>query len=177
LKGLGWELPEETRLSSLMDPSIRRNHEELSYRRLFGALVNARASDYTTRYASRNVAHLPVRNEAYGFENPGGEWLALNPTVGRPCGWSPVDSDLFEWRDERDQLMAKSIWSVDGNVDHAPPHHQDQVGEGWIVIASPQGLEKLSKCLGPFDRQIEVKPTARIDDRQKETSASKRESP
>jgi hypothetical protein len=140
-------------------------------------MVNARGSDYTTGSASKNVARLVVRNEEYGFENSGSDWLALNPAVGRLCGWNPVDSGLFEWSDDRGQVMVKSIWWVDGNIKHAPPHYPDQVGEGWIVTASPEAFERLSKCLGPFERQIEVTRSVRIDDRHKEVSASKRESP
>jgi len=174
LKGLGWELPEENRLSSLVDPSIGPSDEDLKYRYLFNTLVNACVSDYPTSYASRTLSRLLVRNEGYGFETPGADWLALNPAVGRLCGWQLSDSGLFEWHSVGGELMVKSIWWVDGNVDHAPPHHQDQVGEGWIVVASQRALESLSKCLGPFERQAEIVRSARINDRHMRTFASKR---
>jgi hypothetical protein len=39
--------------------------------------------------------------------------------------------------------MVESVWWVDGLVDESPPHFEDEVGEGWLVVASAEAVSAI----------------------------------
>ena len=78
-------------------------------------------------------------------------------------GWHPGDG-LFEWLAPSGEVMVKSVWWIDGNLGHVPPHLHDEVGEGWLVVASLSAFEKIKTVAGAFERRLVVTRSARISD-------------
>jgi hypothetical protein len=87
---------------------------------------------------------IVIRNEPWGFDSPCSTWLALNPFVGRELGWTLSAQGLFRWVDSQGQVMAESVWWVDGTI-AISPFHDDQTGEGYLVIATGLGWEALRR--------------------------------
>ena len=90
-----------------------------------------------------NRRSFVLRHTAFGYESPGENWLALHPALGYEMGWTPANEGLFAWVDGTGAKMVESVWWLDGHLQHRPPHLDDEVGEGWSVIASSQAWQAL----------------------------------
>jgi len=153
LKRLDWETATERRLSSLhwVSSSAERDSEEL-----FGRVFNAQVNRYS-KLGEEEVEKSPViRHDAYSYDSPGVHWLALNPCAGRQCGWKISNTDHFRWIDDNEGTMVESIWWVDGLVDQSPPHFEEEVGEGWLVVASAEAVSAIEASCGAMKRRIKV---------------------
>jgi hypothetical protein len=96
----------------------------------------------------------------FNFTEPGDDpWsslgAALNPLLARQLGWRPSEG-LLAWEDGDGRRMCWSIWWRDGHRDHRPPSFDDLVGEGWIVVATPEALRQLQDRFGPLERFVQV---------------------
>ena len=61
----------------------------------------------------------------------------------RQGGWKISSPGHFRWIDDKDKIMVESVWWVDGLVDESPPHFEDEVGEGWLVVASAEAVSAI----------------------------------
>ncbi len=96
--------------------------------------------EYPELQTEKNDHSIVLRNNPRIYDSPGGEWLALNPKVGNSLGWNLSEEGFFRWVNDEGKIMVESIWWMDGNIDQAPPHFDDEVGEGWLVLASKEAL-------------------------------------
>lgn len=42
-------------------------------------------------------------------------------------------------------LMVETIWWTDGTTQHYPPSMEDEVAEGWLVVASSDAYEAITR--------------------------------
>ena len=98
---------------------------------------------------------LVMKNSPYHVEGAGGEWIGLNPWVGDQLGWTLARDGLLRWIGANAEIMAETIYWVDG-PNEMSPYRDDEVGEGYLVLLSPDGAEKLVKRFGPFTRVSKV---------------------
>ena len=96
------------------------------------------------------------RHSSYGYDSPADDWLALSPELGIQLGWRVAADGLFRWVDGEGQVMVESIWWMDGLVDRPPPHFDDEVGEGWLVVASQTAWDAIRSRLGFLERAVEI---------------------
>ena len=83
------------------------------------------------------------------------EFLALHPGVAGALDWRPSDSGLFAWEDQTATLMASTIYWRDGNLLHHDARwHGEVCGEGWAVVATPQGVQALRSRLDDFNQYL-----------------------
>jgi hypothetical protein len=166
IKRLAWELPSERRECSTLMTSRSRIVGRAPI--LFGRVTNRKISEYVDLTVGRgSLIPALIRNVSYGFETPGENWLALNPAVGRMCGWELSGDGLFRWVGRDGKPVVESIWWVDGNLDHEPPHHSDEVGEGWVVVASQSAVETMVRQMGPLEKNMILSRSMRIKDEQR----------
>jgi hypothetical protein len=99
---------------------------------------------------------LIVSNVALGFETAGASWLALNPSVGYELGWILDSEGLFQWVDDRDNVVAKSLWWRDGNIELYSRFERVEVAEGWLVLVSKAGFEQIKGYFSRLFRGIVV---------------------
>ena len=135
LKLLAWEIPTEERFSTLSD------HDTMDPEEFF---ENARAMQLRAYPPSEGLDSLLIRNNAYAFDTAGAKWIALNPSIARRLGWLPRADQPLAWVDGAGKMMVKTIWWTDGAMDHSPPSFDDEVGEGWLVVASPEAYEAIT---------------------------------
>jgi hypothetical protein len=154
LKWLEWGTPTEVR-RSVIAPSSTFYPEDIEA--FFSKTVNRLVSEYPFLRASIATPSLVVRHIDYAYDSPGNNWLALNPTIGSRLGWSIAEDGLFRWVNNAGQIMVESIWWTDGLVGQAPPHFDDEVGEGWLVVASQAAWDAITAQLGTLKRMIHVK--------------------
>ncbi len=84
-----------------------------------------------------------IVNETYGYETPGSDWLALNPSLGRELGWILDPGGLFQWMDDQGNVLVRSIWWRDGSIELYNRFARQEVAEGWLVLISRAGLEDI----------------------------------
>ena len=157
LKCLSWETHTEIRRSVVclqaaahLDP--RRNTDSFFYE-IRNCLLNL----YSISCVDMENLPLILRHTAYGFDSPGVNWLALNPSVGYRLGWTISEDGLCKWVNDKDQVMVESIWWVDGLFEQSPPHLDDVVGKGWIVVASQEAWSAIKSQFGTLRHVVNVK--------------------
>jgi hypothetical protein len=156
LKQLEWETPKEKRLSVVCPSATVYGDTKYYTDSFFDRAVNRLIEEYPKTIIDTDPLPLAIYHNGLGYDTPCANWLALNPAVGYQLGWSLTDAGLFRWVNEKGQLMVESIWWIDGPIDETPPHLHDEVGEGWLVIASPQAWEKIAARFSPLKRVMYV---------------------
>lgn len=103
------------------------------------------------------------------------DFLALNPRIGFTLGWRFSDEGLFRWIDDTGAVMAESLWWQDGNLAVNDHSGLDEAAyEGWLVLVSPEGWERMRPLLRHCDIQRAAGrsiPDRDADDGERESSA------
>lgn len=156
LKRLAWENPSEIRRSivCLTEASDVSSYEE--HQTFFHHEINVAVSDYFDLLPQLDPNPLIILNESRGYDSPGENWLALNPMIARQVGWNLSKDGLFRWINDKGEVMVESIWWSDGFIGQHPPHFDDEVGEGWLVIASQNALYALKSESNNLRRMVNV---------------------
>lgn len=120
LKSLDWGKPEETMLIHLtLDGDLTFNDNEIPFAKVY----NCPMEDYHSTQGLPQAPYIIIINEN-NFENSGltADWIAFNPSLAHSLGWKPSAKGSFAWEDRHGNLMAESIYWMDGNQGMAPPH-------------------------------------------------------
>jgi hypothetical protein len=111
-----------------------------------------------------------VMKDYDGRDSDCAQWIALNPEIAGQLGWTLDRNGLFRWVDSEGGLMAETIWWKDGSLDHQPPEHDDEVGEGWLVVMSGRGVRQMIARFGRILRTVENGRTLTTEDSQQKES-------
>jgi len=147
LRHLQWGTPREVRMTAVASPEAMEHINDSG--ELTARTQDRCVIDYTT--LEDEGQSLFIHNHYFGFDSPGEEWLAFNPTVAAQLGWAAYDKGLFAWKDAKGEPMVESICWVDGFIGHQPPR-DCETGEGWLVIATPAGARVLAATFGSLYR-------------------------
>lgn len=148
LKSLDWGKPEETMLIHLtLDGDLSFNKDELPFAKVYDCTLE----DYHSAQGLPQAPYIIIKNE-HRFKNSGltADWIAFNPSLANSLGWKPSANGSFAWEDYNGNLMAESIYWMDGNQDFVPPHTNSESGEGWYVRISLQALTLLDNLNTSF---------------------------
>ena len=129
---------------------------------MFGQVVRRHVSEYPSLHDDSEISGLALRHTADWVDSPGGKWLALNPAVGFRLGWSIAGDGIFKWVDDQGHVMVESIWWMDGRptlLDDGLA--EDEVGEGWLVLASEHASDQIEEAFGSPTKKSAV--TRRYD--------------
>ena len=144
LKRLESQKPTEIRCSVICLQETALNPQNKS-QSIFQAADNHQVSEYANLQVNPNSNHLIIRHKAlYYYDSPGENWLALNPNLGRVLGWTPSTDGLFRWVDSQGRVMVESVWWIDGIFNQYNLSNTDEVGEGWLVLASQEAWSQIS---------------------------------
>ena len=150
-----WESPRETRYSVLEPVASSSSWVSDDPYKLYGTVTNCTLKEYETLTGSSDYQPLLIRNVAPGFYSPGADWIAFNPVIARNLGWSLAADGLFKWVDSNNVTMVESIWWVDGLVAMSTfGPSSEEVGEGWLVLASRPALEAIQAECGLLTRSL-----------------------
>ena len=86
---------------------------------------------------------IVVRDHRFGRFDLKSNWIAVNPTLARYLKWTPDPGKLFGWKNSKGETMAESVYWVNGNM-QMPARQDGEVGEGWFVIVSNEGLHQIN---------------------------------
>ena len=147
----------ETRYSVLDAGNLTRRQIEEDPESMFGEVVRRHVSEYPSLREYPGSSALVLRHTANWVDSPGGNWLALNPAIAISLGWSIAEDGIFRWVDDRGRVMVESVWWMDGRpMLLADGLLEDEVGEGWLVLASESALAQIEKALGSLPRRSVV---------------------
>ncbi len=147
----------ETRYSVLDAGNLMRRQLEENPGSMFVEVVRRHISEYPSllEYSGRFV--LVLRHTADWVDSPGGNWLALNPAIAIRLGWSIAEDGIFRWVDDQGRVMVESIWWMDGRpMLHTDGLLEDEVGEGWLVLASESAFRQIEEAFGSLSRRSTV---------------------
>lgn len=135
-----------------MCPSDAASPSEELFTKVLASQIDA-YWDMDIRATARSLA---IRNDAFMYDTIGANWVAFNPIVARDLGWRPGTEGMLSWEDGSGWTLAKTIWRTDGAIQHHPPSLHDEIGEGWIVVASPEAWEVLNRRFTRLNRVVRV---------------------
>ena len=147
----------ETRYSALHAGNLTQRQLEEDPEAMFIGVVRKLASEYPSLHGDAEISALVLSHTARWVDSPGGDWLALNPAVAFRLGWSLAGGGMFRWVNNQGRVMAESIWWMDGRpmlLDDGLP--EDEVGEGWLVLASECALGQIEAAFGSMPRRSVV---------------------
>lgn len=150
LRHLQWGRPEEERRSTLF-PAVDIDGYQ-SEARLFSNSIDRIVDEYDLVEGGHA---LLVHNTYRTCDGLAGGWLALNPALASRLKWKRSERGLFAWEDGSGARMVESIWWSDGLIDHQPPKHCE-VGEGWLVVATPAAVDQIRSVTGTVLRAVEI---------------------
>ncbi len=139
VRNLDWGSPTETFMSQL---SLTDNLE-IENNFIYGSVFNTLTKDYY-KIDGAGPHIILVRDNRFDHFNMRSTWIAINPGLAEELGWLPHEDKLFAWKDNNDKIMAQSIFWSDGNVKVLPPS-DNEVGEGWFVVVSNEGLDQIQQ--------------------------------
>ncbi len=157
LTRLEWERPTEIRqIATCLSgtPRLEKKHKEQN--NIFQSVYNVLVLEYPELQNEKMDYSIVLRNNPTIYDSPGGEWLALNPKIGNSLGWSLSEEGFFRWVNDKGEIMVESVWWMDGNINEAPPHFDDKVGEGWLVLASKEALNSIISTFGSVTKKVRL---------------------
>ena len=156
----GWTAIGELTELSLLDRHHCREERDQ-------ALLTADADDLDFVYSRRGVTELRdipdvtlsdrliVRTARASLYFADG-FIALHPAAARAAGMEPDDEDPLAWR-LHGELAVRSRWWRSGFAAWPPWSDTDEVGEGWLVVASAAALEALLAAFPGAEVRWEVR--------------------
>jgi len=112
-------------------------------------------ADYRQGKVRGALGSLVVK--CWGHEPYGGDgWLAIDPRFAGKMGWSLADHGLFRWIDSEGETMVQSIYWRDGVMQFNRPAGREEVGEGWLVLASRRAARLIQERFGSLRRHVRV---------------------
>ena len=114
-------------------------NEEDKY--IFGSVFHQLSSNYISLKGNESNI-IVIRDHRFNQFNIKSNWIAVNPVLARYLKWELEPTKLFAWKNSHGELMAESIYWSNGNIQMIP-RKDGEVGEGWFVIISVDGLEQI----------------------------------
>lgn len=137
VKNLDWGVPTEEYMYQI---SINEDLDEKD-KYIFGSVFHQLSSNYHKFKDGGNFI-IVIRDHRFNQFNIKSNWIAVNPTLARYLEWEPEPTKLFAWKNSQGEIMAESIYWSNGNI-QLIPRKDGEVGEGWFVIISVDGLEQI----------------------------------
>ena len=145
-----WEWPREERRRGLIigpcDSGQTQECLETSHELTFKGYL---------RGEGQREEQLIVLNSERQLVGPAYRWAAINCSFARRLGWSPSDNEPFKWVDSSGNLMVKSVYWRDGWICIQPPRFES-LGEGWLVLATLQGIRSIRAASKNFELHLWV---------------------
>lgn len=134
---LNWGAPTEEYMSQIaVNDELDENKKYI-----FGSVFHQLTNEYYD-LGSKGPFIVVFRDHRFDQFDLKSRWIAINPVLARYLGWEPEHSKLFAWKNSQGELMAESIYWLNGNMEMTP-RKDGEVGEGWFVIVSENGLEQI----------------------------------
>lgn len=145
-----WQWPREERRRGLIigpcDSDLAQECLETSHELTFKGYL---------RGEGQREEQLIVLHAERQLVGPAYRWVAINSVFARKLGWHPSDYEPFSWVDSSGNLMVKSVYWRDGWVCIEPPRFES-LGEGWLVLATQQGIESIRTALKNIELHLWV---------------------
>lgn len=108
---------------------------------IFGSVFHQLSNDYHDLKGGGHFI-VVVRDHRFDQFDLKSKWIAINPVLARHLGWEPESTKQFAWKNSEGELMAQSIYWSNGNTSMTP-RKDGEVGEGWFVTVSEDGLKQI----------------------------------
>jgi GTPase SAR1 family protein len=137
VKNLDWGCPTEEYMYQI---AINEElNEEDNY--IFGSVFHQLSSNYHEIKCGGHFI-VVIRDHRFDQFDLKSKWIAINPVLARHLGWVPETTKLFAWKNPQGELTAESIYWSNGNTSMTPCK-DGEVGEGWFVTVSEDGLRQI----------------------------------
>ncbi len=137
VKNLDWGCPTEDYMYQI---TVNEElNEDDDY--IFGSAFHQLSNNYYNLTCGNHFI-VVIRDHRFDHFDLKSKWIAINPLLARHLGWEPETSKLFAWKNPQGEIIAESVYWSNGN-NCMTPRKDGEVGEGWFVIVSKDGLEQI----------------------------------
>ncbi len=155
IKQMEWGFPEETFQSQLRAKNaIDGFHRDF----IFGSVMERHVDNYLYLEGYPESGYLVITNEQHSpLGGMSSRWIAFNPKIAAKLCWEPSEEEPFGWEDEEGNLVVRSVYWRDGNVNLSQRVNDCETGGGWYLIASDSGLKAIAEIYQEliFEKRIE----------------------
>ena len=137
VRNLDWGAPTEKYMYQIAGEEHMNEKENY----IFGSAFHQLSEDYHSLKCGGHFI-VVIRDHRFNQFDLKTKWIAINPVLCRHLEWEPELSKLFAWKNSQGKLMAESIYWSNGNIGMTP-REDGEVGEGWFVVVSKDGLEQI----------------------------------
>lgn len=137
VKNLDWGSPTEEYMYQI---AINEDFDKVD-NYIFGSVFHQLSTNYHDLGGGENFI-IVIRDHRFNQFDLKSKWIAVNPVLARYLEWKPERTKLFAWKNSQGELMAESIYWSNGNT-QMTPRKDGEVGEGWFVTVSNDGLEQI----------------------------------
>jgi hypothetical protein len=143
-----WEWPREERYRGLViglcDNAQNRECLESSFELTYESYLKGDGQSH---------GQLIVLNSERQLVGPSYRWATISCIFAQSLGWHPLCEEPFTWVDSSGNLMVKSVYWKDGWIWLEPPRFES-LGEGWLVLATKQGLSLICEALNNIETHL-----------------------
>ncbi|MGP1272742.1 MAG: ATP-binding protein [Phycisphaerales bacterium] len=152
LKALDWSVPTETRISFVGTKGTMSINAENPFERVFDVPKGSYSGAVPHEGGATDA--VIVRNQWIGADTDGSDWIALNPAIAKKLEWTLSSDGLFRWVNGTDEVMVETLWWKDGCVELGPYQRETEVGEGFLVVATPGAAEEIFRLVQKPTRHL-----------------------
>ncbi len=109
---------------------------------IFGSVFHQLSSNYHNIIGGGHFI-IVIRDHRFDRFDIKSNWIAINPALAMHLNWIPEPTKLFAWKNSKGELMAKSIYWSNGNI-QMNPRKDAEVGEGWFVVVSESAFQEIN---------------------------------
>jgi len=120
---------------------LKEDIEKNDFRKVYSKIIN-----YEDLINEIDNVDIIIQNEPLWCDMLGFDWIAFNPSIAKKLNWKISKEGLFRWVNKEEKIMVETKKWVEGILDQRGVHFCT-VGEGWIVVASQEGIKQI-KSLG-----------------------------
>jgi len=154
--------PTEIRRSHIRTPYTEYEEDTDLSEHFFERVTKRYYLEYEHLTPRNRDSSCVIHHFDYGYISQCGEWLAFNPYIARNLSWIFSTEGLFRWVNQAGEIMVESVWWTDSTLAHSD-RISEEVGEGWLVLASPEGWSVLEKSILAPVKQIMVERQYFVD--------------
>lgn len=136
---------------------------------LFGSVFQELTEDYYD-LSPDGRSLLVRRDHRFNQFELKSKWLAFNPWLARLLGWQMDPARLFAWQSSLGEPLVESVYWMEGNPEMRPYQHDSEVGEGWLVLASPAAVEQLHQLGVPLLLERKITRSRSGDEARQQTA-------
>jgi|GEM_PF-1893458 len=170
IKALDRKVPMETRISVVGAKALKAIDVEHPFERVSD--VSMASYTRVVSYKVNRSNPVIVQNQWIGADTDGADWIALNTAIAKKLGWTLAPDGLFRWINGIGEIVVETVWWKDGCFEMGSYEQDTEVGEGFLVVATPVAAAEIFRLVQEPTRHLLLQRSCESDGRVQKAQAA-----